>query len=159
MFDWLKRNKKSKSQIEKAKDVKLRSKKYDPKVLLVLAEAINGNKEAMKLLTKSGNQELNVLVFALYLKNDARDWLMKEGFPHLMAFVNAVEGDGKAVEWLAINGFTTLSYAALAGDGKQEGYLWLKRKGKNEWLLLCRRIQDLKDNIEERHNDLHSFSE
>ena len=150
---------KAKKEVIGPQNVEVRLRNYPSEVILTLAEGVTGNEKAMKLLTKAGYEELNVLVFALKLKNDARDWLMKNGFPHLMAYVNAIEGKEDALKWLKSNKLDLLFFSAMAGDGKVEGYLWLEKEDKKDWFLLSRRIQDLKDDIEERHNDVHNMGE
>lgn len=160
MFKRLKKGKgeeKLENKTEGAFRMTLRN--YPPKVILALAEAINGNEDALVLLNKAGYEELVMLDSAIKLRNEARDWLLQNNYPHLMAFVNTIEGQEKAGNWLRAHKFDLYFFAGLAGDGRIEGYVWLEKEGYPEWLLLCKRIQDLKDNIEERHNDLHFMGE
>lgn len=130
---------------------------YEPKIVIGWAESIGGNMEIRDWFAKNGYEELSIFCYALVLKNDARDWLMKNGYAHLMAMIHAVEGDKGALEWLDRYGFTKLKYIALAGQGELEGYKWIKANATVEFYMLAQKIQQVKDQIEENHNDTHSF--
>ena len=74
-----------------------------------------------------------------------------------MAMIHAVEEDKQALEWLDRYNFKTLKYLALAGQGELEGYKWIKENLSVEYFLLAQKIQEIKDDIEENHNDTHKF--
>ena len=138
--------------------VQLKPLKYPPKILLGWAEAIGGNKDLRDWFLESPEfKELGVFVHALLLKDDARDWLMKNGYPHLMAMINGVEGNVEAIHWLEKSGFHVLKHVALSGDGNEESFNWLLENGHKEFAMISKKIQKVKDDIDETHNDVHSF--
>jgi hypothetical protein len=132
---------------------------YPPKIILAWAKAIEGHEEIREWLAKNGYEELAVACWAIRLKNDARDWLMQNGFPHLMAMINATEGNEQARDWLKKHGFTMLYNLGLAGDGEQEGFAWIQKNCTPDIFILAQTIRKVKDQIEERHNDVHRFGE
>lgn len=154
-FKYGKKKKKQKSATPKVAPVKNRT--YPDKVILAWAEAVIGNKKIQDWLVSNGYEELHIFVFALHNKEDARIWLLENGFAHLMAMINCAEGNDNAFNWLENHGFETLKYVGIAGDGRKEGYLWLKRFNLDQWIHLAQNIQKVKDQLEETHNDIHSF--
>ena len=138
--------------------VQLKPLRYPPKILVGWAEAINGNKELRDwFLASDDYKELGMAVHAIYLKDDARDWLMKNGYAHLMAMINGVEGNKEALHWLEKNNFQLLKHLALAGDGKEESMQWLIDNNHHEFALVAQKIEIVKNEIEENHNDVHKF--
>jgi hypothetical protein len=151
-----KRKKKNTPKVEGV--VKLKQLNYPPKILIGWAEAIGGNKKLTEWFLESPEyRELGMTVYALQLKDDARDWLMKNGFAHLMAMVNGCEGSEEAIHWLDKSNFQVLKHLALAGDGHEVSFKWLVQNGHKEFAIVAQRIKVLKDQIEERNNDIHSF--
>jgi hypothetical protein len=132
---------------------------YPPKIILAWAKAIEGHDEIRDWLAKNGYEELAVACWAIRLNTDSRDWLMENGFPHLMAMINAAEGNEQARIWLEKHGFTMLYNLGLAGDGEQEGFAWIQKNCTPDIFILAQTIRKIKDEIEERHNDVHSFGE
>lgn len=151
-----KRKKKEEFKIEGS--VKLKPLKYHPKILIGWAEAIGGNKDLLDWFLQSPEfKELGIFVYALHLKEDARQWLMKNGYAHLMAMINAVEGNKTALKWLEMNNFMVLKHVALSGDGKEDSFKWLIDNGHHEFAMISKKIQTVKDEIEDNHNDVHKF--
>ncbi len=132
---------------------------YPAKVLLAWSEAIGGNKELRNWLAQNGYQELSMFVFALNLKEDAMSWLLEKGYPHLAATVAGAEGKKDAIEWLNKYKWDVLAKVALAGDGNQAAFNWLVQNGHREMALVAKKIQVLKDEIEQSHNDVHKISQ
>lgn len=150
------KRKKEEFKVEGA--VKLKPLKYHPKILLGWAEAIGGNKDLLDWFMASPDfKELGVFVYALHLKEDARQWLIKNGYAHLMAMINAVERNKTALQWLEKNNFTVLKHVALSGDGNEESFEWLKKNGHPEFAMISKKIEQVKDDIEANHNDVHKF--
>ena len=138
--------------------VQLKPLNYPPKILLGWAEAIAGNTDLRDWFLASPHfKELGMSVYAIHLKDEARDWLIQNGYAHLMAMINGVEGNAEALHWLEKNNFQILKHLALAGDGKEESYKWLIANNHNEFALVAQKIQHVKDEIEENHNDVHKF--
>lgn len=137
---------------------KIKPLNYPGKIIVAWAEAIGGNTKIRDFLLQSEYKELGVFVYALYLKDDAREWLMNNGFPHLMALINGAEGDEKALNWLDQYDFKVLKNMALAGDAEREGYQWLMKNGYKDLAFVASKIQSVKDDIEEDHNDFHKRS-
>lgn len=152
------RRKKKKKEAEITKVVKLKPLNYPPKILVGWAEAIGGNTDLRDwFLASNQYRELGLCVHALLLKDDARDWLMKNGYAHLMAMVNGAEGNKDAIHWLDKSNFQTLKHVALAGDRDEDSLKWLIKNNLPEFAMIAEKIRVLKDQIEDTHNDIHSF--
>ncbi|WP_070136897.1 hypothetical protein [Crocinitomix algicola] len=153
-----KKKKNTPEKVEASEVVKLKPLRYPPKILIGWAEAISGNEKLRDWFLESDQyKELGLTVHALLLKDDARDWLMKNGFAHLMAMVNGAEGNQEAIHWLEKANFQILKNVALAGDRDDDALKWLINNGHQEFAIVAQRIRVLKDQIEERHNDIHSI--
>lgn len=142
---------------DQPKSLKTKLKVYPNKIILAWAKSLEGNKEITQWLLENGFEELVQFNQAVYLKQVARDWLMENGYPHLMAYLNAAEGNEKAQHWLKNNGFPDLYYSALAVEGEKEGWEYMNQKGDQELFFFSQILKSIKDKIEERHNDIHSF--
>ena len=101
--------------------------------------------------------ELFMATYAIYLKEEARDWLQQNGYAHLMAFINAAEGNESAQKWLQVHQFDLLYHMALAIESEEESWAWLRHHSSQDIFLLTTIIKQVKDKIEENHNDIHSF--
>lgn len=142
------------------KDVKvvpMKALDYHPKVILAWAKALEGNQEISAWLKENGFLELNMACSAIRLNNEARNWLMQNGYPHLMAFINASEGKESAQKWLLAHDFEILYHMSLAIEDEQESWIWLKENTTQDLFILTQSIKRVKDQIEETHNDVHSF--
>jgi len=138
--------------------VQLKQLKYPPKILIGWAEAIGGNTKLRDWFLASDEfKELGMAVHAIYLKDEARDWLMKNGFAHLMAMINGVEGNKEALHWLEKNNMQLLKHLALAGDGNEDSMRWLVKNNHQEFAIVAQKIEFVKNEIEENHNDVHKF--
>lgn len=138
--------------------IALKPLRYPPKILVGWAEAIGGNKDLRDWFMESADyKELGVFCHALLLQDDARDWLMQNGYAHLMAMINGVEGNKEALHWLEVNKFNVLKHVALAGDGKEESFDWLIQNNHPEFAMISQKIKQVKDDIEDNHNDVHKF--
>ncbi len=152
------KKKKKKKAAEVTEVVRLKALHYPSKILVGWAEAIGGNTDLRDWFLQSNQyKELGMCVHALLLKDEARDWLMKNGFAHLMAMVNGAEGNINAIHWLDKSNFQVLKHVALAGDGNRESLQWLVKNNHKEFAMVAERIRVLKDQIEDTHNDIHSF--
>ena len=131
---------------------------YPAKVLLAWGEAISGNRPLLNWLMKNGYQELGMTCHAIRLVDSARDWLMANGHPHLMALVNGAEGNKNAIVWLRQYGYTYLADMALGADNDDDAIQRLIAAEQREWAGVALKIRSVKNQIEERHNDVHSLS-
>jgi hypothetical protein len=138
--------------------VPLKPMEYSSMVILAWAKAVEGNVELQNWLKDNGYIELYFSVFAIYLKDEPRDWLVKNGYPHLMAMINAAEGNTNAAKWLIEHNFIMLYHLAKAIDHEEESWLWLRQNSTQDIFILAQSIQMIKDQIEENHNDIHSFN-
>mgnify|MGYP000604445841 FL=1 len=155
---FFKKKKKKEENVEVTEVVKLKPLNYPKKILVGWAEAIGGNTDLRDwFLSSEEYKELGMCVHALLLKDDARDWLMKNGYAHLMAMVNGAEGNADAIHWLNKVNFQVLKHVALAGDRDEKSINWLIKNGHQEFAMVAERIRVLKDQIEDTHNDIHSF--
>ena len=137
--------------------VELKKIDYHPKIILAWAKAIEGNKEISSWLNENGYPELVIASAAIYLKDEARTWLMQNGFAHIMAMIHAAEGDEKAQKWLLKYKFDLLYHIAMAVEHENESWIWLKKNTTPDIFILTKAIKEVKDKIEEHHNDIHSF--
>ncbi len=137
--------------------VELKKIDYHPKIILAWAKTIGGNKDISAWLNKNGYPELVIACAAIYLKDDARTWLMQNGFAHIMAMIHAAEGDEKAQKWLLKYNFNLLYHIAMAVEHENESWIWLKNNSTPDIFILAQTIKEVKDKIEENHNDIHSF--
>ncbi len=152
------KKKKKKKDAEVTKVVQLKPLNYPSKILVGWAEAIGGNNELRDWFMQSQEyKELGIAVHAILLKDDAREWLMKNGYAHLMAMINGVEGNEDAIRWLEKSNFNVLKHLALAGDGSEASLKWLIKNNHKEFAMISQKIKHVKDEIEEKHNDVHSF--
>jgi hypothetical protein len=154
------KNPKNKPTSEAVKrKVILNQVEYPPKIILAWAKAVEGNREILEWLAENGYKELAVACWAINLEDEARAWLMEHGYAHLMAFINAAEGNVAAQRWLEKHDFTVLLNMAKAVDGDLDAYHWLNKNTRPEIFILTKSIQQVKDNIEERHRDIHKFGD
>lgn len=156
MFNHLK--KKRITETEPSKLV-LTPVQYHPKIVLAWSKAIEGNKEILTWLSKNGYEELAVACWAIRLNNEARSWLMTNGFPQLMAFINASEGSESAIKWLEKHDMQVYLHMALAIDGDLDAFRWLQKNTTPDVFILTKSIERVKDEIEERHRDVHKFGD
>ena len=130
---------------------------YPAKIILAWTKSLEGNVEITSWLLNNGYKELVMASQAINLKSDARDWLMNNGYPHLMAMINAAEGKVQAQTWLKNQSLDQLYHMALAIDGERDSWEWLGRNVSVDIFLLTKTIEKIKNDIEENHNDVHSF--
>ena len=157
MAGLFKRNKKKEKELEKSK-VKLMPINYSNMVILAWAKAIEGDLELQKWLKENGYEELVHTTYAIRLKENSREWLMDNGYAHLMAMINACEGNNHAQKWLLEYGLHNLYHVARAVDHEQSSWKWLSMNKRTQLAILAKSIQKVKDDIEERHNDIHSIN-
>lgn len=131
---------------------------YPLKVILAWGEAISGNSEIRNWLMKNGYPELGLFCFALVNQEEPRDWLIKNGYPHLLALINGAEGNGKAIDWLGQNGFELLMHIALVGDNNVEAMTWLENHSTEEFQLIAKKIQFVKNRLQAGNSDAHKFN-
>lgn len=154
---FFKRKRKNK-EAEVTKVVQLKPLRYPPKILVGWAEAIGGNTDLRDwFLASEDYKELGMSIHALLLKDEARTWLMENGYAHLMAMINGVEGNQEAIHWLEKANFKLLKHVALAADHNEASQEWLLSSKHPEFALIAEKIKVLKDQIEDTHNDIHSF--
>jgi hypothetical protein len=74
-----------------------------------------------------------------------------------MAMINTCEGLKPAGEWLLKHHFHLLYHLGRSVDHNQESMQWMVANATQDLIILARSIQYIKDQIEENHNDIHSF--
>ena len=94
----------------------------------------------------------------MHNQQSAREWLQQEGFPELMALCCGTEGDARAVQWLLNHGHITLANMARAADNDDDAMRILMEEPDRIWATLALKMRFIKNGIEERHNDWHSFN-
>ena len=133
-------------------------RQYPVKVLVAWGEAISGNRELRDWLLGNGFPELGLFVHAMHNQQSAREWLQQEGFPELMALCCGTEVDARAVQWLLNHGHITLANMARAADNDDDAMRILMEEPDRIWATLALKMRSIKNGIEERHNDWHSFN-
>ncbi len=71
--------------------------------------------------------------------------------------INAAEGNENAQKWLLVHGFEMLYHMSMAVENEDESWKWLSANVPADIFLLTQTIKQIKDKIEENHNDIHSF--
>ncbi len=155
MASWFR--KKRKHEVEKLSKSEVKPINYPAKIIIAWSKAIEGSDEFMLWLKDNGYPELVMATYAIYLKDDARSWLAKNGYPHLLAMINGAEGNESAQQWLKVHQFDMLYHMALAVEDEQESFFWLGNNAPVDIFMLTKAIKKVKDQIEENHNDIHSF--
>jgi hypothetical protein len=159
MLNWFRKKKSADIPVVKElKRVQMQPFDYHPKIILAWAKAVEGNIELKKWLFDNEFPELAISIDAMKLKDTARDWLTENGYPHLMAFIHAAEGSSKAQKWLQLNQLDTLYHMAMAIESEDESWKWIAQNTGPEFFILTQTIKKVKDEIEENHNDIHSFN-
>ncbi len=158
MLNWFKKKEKAlPKKLEDVQMVQIKPIDYHPKIILAWARAIEGNDDLMLWLKDNGYPELTMATYAIYLKEEARDWLTKNGYPHLMAMIHAAEGNEMAQKWLLAHDFMILYHIAMAVESDEESWVWLGKNVSPDMFILAQSIKKVKDQIEENHNDVHTF--
>lgn len=155
MLNWFK--KKRQVNVNEMQKMQLKPIDYHPKIILAWAKAIEGNDDLLLWLKDNNYNELVMATYAIYLKEDARKWLQENGYAQLLAFINAAEGNESAQKWLLTHDFEILYHMALAIEDEQTSWQWLGQNVTADMFLLTKSIKKVKDDIEENHNDIHSF--
>ncbi|MDB4516987.1 hypothetical protein N9089_05240 [Crocinitomicaceae bacterium] len=156
MRNWFKRKKREIIAADLSQ-TKLHRIDYHPKIIVAWAKAIEGDDEFMIWLKENGFEELTMATFAIYLRDDARNWLQDNGYAHLLAMINAAEGNESAQKWLITHDFEILYHIALAVEDDENSWAWLGQNAPVDIFLLAKSIKKVKDQIEENHNDIHTF--
>ena len=156
MASWFKRKTRTYNPDELQK-IELKPIDYPAKIILAWVKALEGNDEFLLWLKDNGYDELVMATYAIYLKEDARTWLHKNGYAHLMAMINAAEGNESAQRWLLSHQFDLLFHIAMAVEDERESAIWIAKNASQDIFLLARTIKKVKDQIEENHNDIHTF--
>lgn len=156
MRNWFKKKKREIIASELSK-TKLQRIDYPPKIILAWSKAIEGNDDIMAWLKENGYEELMMATFAIYLKDEARNWLQDNGYAHLLAMINAAEGNESAQKWLLVHDFETLYHIAMAVEDEQSSWQWLGKNAPADIFILAQAFKKVKDQIEENHNDIHTF--
>lgn len=160
MLNWFRKKKSPEKRIQafsNADIVPMKPIDYPAKIILAWAKAVEGNQEILLWLKDNGYPELVMATYAIHLKNEAREWLPKNGYPQLLAFINAAEGNEKALGWLRVNDMELLYHMADAIEGEQTSWEWLSSNATPDLFILAQTIKKVKDQIEENHNDVHTF--
>tara|TARA_Y100000385_G_scaffold291429_1_gene369368 strand:+ start:1028 stop:1510 length:483 start_codon:yes stop_codon:yes gene_type:complete len=156
MLNWFKKKKRKIIAGEISK-VPMNRIDYPAKIILAWSKAIEGNDDIMLWLKENGYKELFMATYAIYLKDEARNWLQDNGYPHLLAFINAAEGNESALRWLQVHDFEILYHIADAVEDEKTSIDWLTKNATPDLLILTMSIKKIKDQIEENHNDIHTF--
>lgn len=130
---------------------------YPAKVLLAWGEAVDGNVEIRNWLLKNGYPELGLFRAALLWDEKARQWYYDNDHHELIAMIKAVESDKNALSWLRHEGQDVLADMALVGDNNEEAYHRLLGKGHKILALVAKKINVLKNGLDDDRKDPHKF--
>lgn len=130
---------------------------YPVKILLAFGEAISGNRKIFNWLMNNGYPELAALANSLQTNEEAFEWLMKNGYPHFAALSNAVDDDNKAYIWLKKHKFVLLVVLADASRGKKEAINALHSKGLKVFVLIAKKILEIKNQQKLDYDDYHKI--
>ena len=156
MRNWFKKKKREIIADELSK-TPLQRIDYPAKIIVAWSKAIEGSDEFVLWLNDNGYKELAMATYAIYLKDEARDWLQNNGYAHLLAMINAAEGNESAQKWLLVHNFEVLYHIAMAVEDEQDSFKWLGQNAPADIFILTQSIKRIKDQIEENHNDIHTF--
>lgn len=156
MLNWFK-NKKRQVNVDSTERTTLKNLDYPAKIILAWSKAIDGDDQFLVWLKDNGYEELFMATYAILLKEEARKWLQENGYAHLLAMINAAEGNESAKKWLQTHNFDVLFHIACAVDDEIESFQWLGQNAPADIFILTKSIKRVKDDIEENHNDIHSF--
>lgn len=156
MLNWFKRKKREIIARELSK-TPLKRIDYPAKILIAWSKAIEGNEDFLNWLKDNDYEELHMATYAILLKEEARNWLQENGYAHLLAMINAAEGNESAQKWLLVHDFETLYHIAMAVESEQSSWEWIGKNAPADVFILAKSIKKVKDDIEENHNDIHSF--
>jgi len=138
--------------------IEIKSLNYPIKIIAVWGEAISGEQKFLDVLLKSEYKELGLFVHAMHNQDAARKWLMENGYPHLMALLNGIERKKDALMWLKAHKFTVLYHMALCGDSEDESFDWLIQNGHKEMAMIAKKIEFVKNEIEDNNSDPHRIT-
>lgn len=156
MANWFKRKKRA-VDVSQTQKTQLKDINYPAKIILAWSKAIEGNDDILIWLRDNDYEELFMATYAILLKDEARNWLRDNGYAHLLAMINAAEGNESAQQWLLTHNFEVLYHIAMAVEGEIPSFEWLGKNAPPDIFLLAQSIKKVKDDIEENHNDIHSF--
>ncbi len=156
MRNWFKKKKREIVASELSK-TPLQRIDYPAKIIVAWSKAVEGNDDIMSWLKDNGYKELFMATYAIYLKEEARQWLQDNGYAHLLAMINAAEGNESAQQWLLVHDFEILYHVAMMVEHEEESTRWLIANAPADIYMLAQSIQKVKDQIEENHNDIHTF--
>lgn len=128
----------------------------DPKLIMAFVEALDGNQQIFRWLLVN-RRELAALVSCMHHQEDAQKWLMSNGFPHYAAFASAIDGKEEPYKWLAANGFELLCVIVDAAYEKQEAIDLLNRRQLQIFVIMARRIRQVKQKQAWDYEDYHSM--
>lgn len=156
MLGWFKKKKREIVASELSK-TQLQPLNYEPKIIISWAKAIEGNEKIWTWLNENGYEELAMSCYAIKLKDEARVWLQNNGYAHLLAMINASEGNESAQKWLQVHNFELLYHIAMFVEADKNSVNWIANNASYDIFLLAQSIKKVKDEIEENHNDIHTF--
>ncbi len=122
--------------------------KYPPKIIIALAEAIQGNQKILTWLLENGYPELAAFASAIRGSDDAVQWLLNNKYPDLAALDAAISKDVKAYHWLRKHNFTFHILLADACQGKPAALYHLEKNPHMEvFLYLARKTKRFFDGM------------
>ena len=72
--------------------------------------------------------------------------------------LNGVERKKDAIHWLKYNKLTTLYHMALCADGETDSFEWLIHNNQKEMAMIAKKIEFVKNEIEDNNSDPHKIS-
>ena len=119
---------------------------YPAKIWLAFGEVVIGNAEIAEWLLKNGYPEVAALGHAIRGSEEATTWLFMNKFFNLAALDAAIDENMQAYQWLQANNHPFLVVFADACRGKQAAINWFYENKMEAFVLIAKRIKDLRDN-------------
>ena len=122
---------------------------YDVKVLLLLAKAIDGEREDyFKWLANNGYKELAAFSNMLQDDIEAEQWLTQNGHGWLGIVSHAIDGDQNSRVWMQNNMHPVNLTFALACRGDEQASAWLKEHNLDIFIILASAVAGLRNKQE-----------
>jgi hypothetical protein len=131
---------------------------YDAKILMALAEAIDGNKKIFAWLLNNNYPELAAFAAAVRADEGALKWLMKNGFPHLAILSDAIDDEDKAKAWFKKHKMPFyLIFADACSVGGEAAMNWLQDHKYKVFLVLAIKTREVLKQQAFDHYDYHKM--
>ena len=132
--------------------------KYPLSVLIVFADALNGNKKALAWLMKYNFPEIAAFINAIHGNIDGLNWLDKHKFVYWSSFYNALIDNNHAYIWLAKHRFkVSCMMVLMVKKNNPKAQLWLKQHKNPVFYEIATVLKKLFDEYNKDNDDTMKF--